>query len=441
MKVLLVSTNQLRPTRYVPWEPVEPLGAAYVAAAVLRAGHGVGLLDLCFSAHPEKHLDEALERESPDVIGISFRNIEMTAYFNDVSFLETLTTIVSVCRERAGASVVLGGSGFSIMPEEILRLTGAELGIIGEGEWSFPELLSRIEKGAEYDGIPGLVRLRDGSASRALPDRGHELRGNVFPARGLIDHAGYARMGGVVNVQTKRGCPMGCIYCTYPIIEGSEPRCRPTSEVLDELVEISQRFGIERAYMVDSQFNNPPDRAKELCMALASMRERVKLSWSCMINPAGVDEELAFLMRLAGCRYVDLGADSGSETMLGMLGKGFTKDDVARAASLFGRSRISFGTWILLGGPGESEATIRETLQFLSANNVSDVLFSVGLRVYPGTPLERIARDEGRLEGRTDLIEPAYYLSMEAQRIVSIVEPHLGAHQGWRIAARRRPDG
>jgi radical SAM superfamily enzyme YgiQ (UPF0313 family) len=440
MKVLLVSANQLKPTATLPWVPVEPLGMAYVAASLRVSGHDIEFLDLCFSPDWEADLRTVIGVFQPACIGISLRNIDLMAYFNPLSFVDDLRAIVDVCRGCTSVPIVLGGSGFSVMPRELLRFTGLDLGIAGEGEWSFPLLLERLEGGADCSGIPGVVSRVDTNALGSAPawNAPPPLR-HIRPERGLIDGTRYRAAGGAASLQTKRGCPFACIYCTYPLVEGTVMRCRPPEEVAGEFRELSERYGINEAYVVDNQFNYPLEHAQEICERLARDRADYKVWWSCMLNPAYVPDDFAILLRLVRCARVDLSIESASDRMLERLGKNFTARDVRHAIEALKKAELGFNTWVLFGGPGESEETIRETLDALDEMGVSDVLVGVGLRICPGTRIERIARDEGRIDDRTDLVRPVFYVSMDAEKIVKLVEPSLARHPGWRIAALKRP--
>lgn len=439
MRVLLISSNQIGPTQISGWVPVVPLGLAYVAASLRNAGHQVELLDLCFVGKQDAAIVDAIKRLQPEVIGISFRNIEMMAYFQNISFLGELRWVVELCRQHSMARIVLGGSGFSIMPGQILRYTGLDVGIVGEGEWSLLELLTRLECSLDYSDVPGVVRIEDNSVHLTPPTHNHDLTDLPAPARDLIDHSPYIKAGGIANLQTKRGCPFQCIYCIYPLVEGKNVRCRPPEEIVDEFRELNHRFGVSVAYIVDNQFNYPPEHAKEICEGLISIRDEVKVWWSCMVNPGYLSEELVFLLRLARCAMVELGIESASKSVLSNLGKNYTVQEVRNAIMLLKEYRLPFNTWVLFGGPGETEETVKETLEFLVELEVPRVLFSIGLRVYPGTKIERLMLDEGRINPEIELLDPVFYLAMDAEAIVELVRPYLYGRKDWHIAALRHP--
>lgn len=435
MNILLISTNQIKPTDSIPWVPVPPLGLAYVASSLKRAGYHPHLLDLCFSHDPAAAVADALEAVKPDVVGVSFRNVETMAYFNNISFVEELKTVVDVCRRRSAARIILGGSGFSIMPVEIMKATGADFGIVGEGEKSFPELLTRLAAGSDPFDIPGVTSVLNGRIRWSEPSRNQSVADIPLPDRDMIDHERYVRAGGTANVQTKRGCPFDCVYCTYPLIEGKKVRCRPARQVADEFRQVRERYGVNNVYIVDNQFNYPLSHAESVCEELIALRDDVNVRWECMMNPGFVSEKLVLLMKTARCKRVDLSIETASETMLRNLRKNFTKAQISSAVTLLKQYKIPFDAWILFGGPGERAETVRETLEFLAALEVPDVLFSIGLRVCPATRLAREMRRAGEIDDNQDYLCPLFYLSLNPHEIVETIKPFCAEHKGWRIAA------
>ncbi|MFH1999747.1 MAG: cobalamin-dependent protein [Planctomycetota bacterium] len=418
-----MSTNRLGPSPGLPWVPVIPLGSAYVAASARKAGHAVKLLDLCFEERPEEALMQSIDTFGPEAIGLSFRNVEMMTYFRQISFVDDLKALVRICRDGSKAKVILGGPGFSVMPEAILQSTGADLGLVGEGEWSFPRMLEGLD-------APGVIRNDNGSIKRTAPAHQGSVDELPLPARELIDLERYAAAGGTANIQTKRGCPFECIYCTYPLIEGRKVRCRNPALVAEEFSLLGREYGMRQAYVVDNQFNYPHDHAVEICKGLAAIRREARIHWTCMLNPGYVSDELVFLLRMTRCAMVDLSIESASDRMLKNLGKNFTVAQIGEAIRLLKRYKLPFSTWILLGGPGECEETVRETLESLARFNVPQVLFSIGIRICPGTRLETIVQDPGR----------TYCLAMEPERIVELVAPYCHDFPGWRIAALDHDD-
>ncbi len=397
MKILLVSANRERS----PY-PVFPIGLAFVAAPLKAAGHDLEALDLCFETEPEAAIASALDSFSPDVVVLSLRNIDNVTWPVCRSYLAGVREIVALCGTRA--PVVVGGSGFSLMPREILALLGADFGVAGEGEEVLPLLLGRIERGEGAAGLPGVVTRGVDGFLPPLP-----VEGIGTPDRDLFDVARYQREGGMANVQTKRGCPFSCIYCTYPLLEGSSVRLRPVGDIIAEIRFLKDQCGVSYLYFVDDIFNYPVEFASALCRAMTS--EGLDINWSAFINPAFISPLLLDEMLAAGCDAVEYGTESGSPALLHNLGKGFTVDDVRAASLLCRKHGVDFAHYILFGGPGETRETVLESFTLMDELEPTAVIAMTGIRIYPGTPLHGTALDEGVIHAGTNLLEPVFYLS------------------------------
>jgi radical SAM superfamily enzyme YgiQ (UPF0313 family) len=399
MRLLLVNPNRARE----PF-PVPPLGLAWVAAAARRAGHQVRLLDLAFG-NWRRRLAGALAGFEPEAVGLSVRNIDNALREHCRSYLPELEAVAAALRSP-GRPLILGGPGFSIFPEQLLERLGADWGVVGEGEETLPALLERLAAGRGGDGLPGVV-FREGAAVR-LNKSCADLDRLAPPAHELIDYGPYEAEAGFAAVQTKRGCPCGCIYCCYPRLEGRRFRLRSPGAVADELEGLA-RAGVRHIFFADSLFNLPRAHAEALCEEM--LRRRLKLRWMAYLNPAGLSEPLARLFRRAGCIGAEVGIDSASEAMLLALGKNFGQREVVAASAALRRAGIPQALYCLLGGPGESAATVRESLQVLSRHTRPElVAVNIGLRVLPGTPLAEAAGLAA------DGLSPRFYLSPALDR-------------------------
>lgn len=223
------------------------------------------------------------------------------------------------------------------------------------------------------------------------------------------------RYGGYGAIQTKRGCMFDCIYCSYPILEGNSYRYRSPQSIVDEMQEMKEKSGIRYFYFVDSVFSFPEHHARMVCEEI--IRRNLNIGWMAMTNPRSINAELVELMKQSGCMGVEVGIDSGSKNMLKRLQKRFSKEDIAYTARLYTQAKIPFSLYLLLGGPGESQDTIQETVNFLKEiDKPNQVLLNFGIRVYAGTQLETITRSEAILKEDEDLLMPKYYLSKELGR-------------------------
>lgn len=397
MKLLLISANRERS----PY-PVYPIGLAFLVPRLTAAGHEMRSLDLCFCEEPPVAILNELESFSPEAVIISIRNIDNVTYPGSRSYLHGVREVIETCRGRA--VTIVGGSGFSIMPRELMRELGADFGIAGEGEESLPVLLQRLAEERSTEGIPGLFTLGNDDFTPPVP-----VSCIGTPDRNLFDVAAYHRLGGMANIQTKRGCPFSCSYCTYPLLEGRTVRTRPVNEIIMEIEDLVDRFGVNYLYFVDDIFNYPTDFAEELCRAMTAAR--LAINWSAFINPDFLPERLLDAMMDAGCDALEFGTDSGAPTVLSSLGKSFNVETI-RAASMLCRERgVDFAHYILFGAPGENEETVLQTFALMDELEPTAVIGMTGIRVFPGTEIYSSAMADGVIAPESPILDPLFYIS------------------------------
>jgi radical SAM superfamily enzyme YgiQ (UPF0313 family) len=401
MRVLLVSAN----TEQVNM-PTLPLGASLVAAAARRAGHEVTFLDLMFESQVRGAIRRAVEQARPEVIGISVRNIDDQHRESPRFLLRQIRRVVEECRTCSEAPVVLGGAGYSIFPDAVLAYLGADLGVAGDGEVVFPELLQRLEHDEDPSDLPGVhLSCRE---PRTPPHRPRDLDAFPLPADELWAATDPTRKDLWVPVQSRRGCPNDCSYCSTASIQGRPIRTRSPAQVVEHIARAASA-GFHRFYFVDNSFNIPEPHALELCRLLAALPQRV--SWRCILYPQNVKQELVGAMARAGCVEVALGFESGSPKILQEMNKRFTPEEVAELAKLLGDHGIRRIGFLLLGGPGETQETVEQSLAFADALELDGLRTTVGIRIYPDTPLARRALQEGLIDPNNDLLFPRFYLA------------------------------
>lgn len=343
-------------------DPVIPIGLLSVAAACADR-HEKHVWDLCFEDDADGALAEHLGRTRVDLIAIGVRNVQNNDYTGTRENLAYYRSLVRTVRARTDAPIVLGGGGFSVMPEELLVSLGADYGITGEGELVLAALASALERGEPIGSVGGLIR-REGEKAIRNPGIVPFARLDQLPLidRRLVDRRHYERCG-IDAVQTKRGCPLRCDYCTYPAIEGRAYRLRDPLLVAREL-EDARAAGARHVFVVDSVFNLPARHAHAVC---AVLRERGPLPWTCYANPIAFDRSLADAMRGAGCVGVEVGSDSGVEAVLERLKKGFDLEHIRRFHRIAADAGLLDCHTFLLGTPGETLDDVRRTLDFVAA--------------------------------------------------------------------------
>ncbi|MCK6553071.1 cobalamin-dependent protein [Candidatus Binatia bacterium] len=431
LRVLLISANR----EQLP-DPVFPLGAAYMAAAASQHGHAVHTLDLCFLDNPLAAVAAAVRDAVPDVVGISLRNLDSAAYPENTSYIDDYAALVDGIRQSTAAPIVLGGAGFTVMPETILAHLAAEVGVIGEGELSFPWVLERIARGAELTSTAAVTCRRVGNGVCVAPAvrLGH-LDTGVVPWRSQFDVHGYYERGGALNIQTKRGCVFECIFCSYPLIEGSRIRLRSARAVVDELQGVLEEHGARNWFFVDNVFNAPLRHAKEICEEIVA--RGLSIEWSGYLTPRFVDAELCDLMARSGCKAIEFGTDSGAPQMIATLKKEFDVDDLRRASELCRRYGLKFCHSLIFGGPGETWETVTQTLGLMDEVQPTAVIAMTGIRILPGTGMVERALADGQLDPDDTLLYPRFYVAPAlGDDLVARIDAHARARRNWIVPGK-----
>ena len=402
MRVLLVSAN----TETISM-PTLPLGLASVAAATRKAGHEAAVLNLMFEGDPKLGIRKSIEDFRPDLIGISVRNIDDQNMPQPRFLLAPVKEVVASCRSFTEAPIILGGAGYSIFPESALGYLGADIGIQGEGEVVFPLLLDRIDNGGEVSDLSGIHL-------PGRPAQGRNFEKNLddlpLPEPSLWIPPAASKRKLWVPVQSRRGCPLDCVFCSTSAIEGRAIRRRSPTQVVKWLAKLRET-GCRNFNFVDNTFNLPPDYAKDLCRQV--IQAELDLHLWCLIYPKWIDTELVELMARAGCRQISFGFESGSDQMLRSLNKRFDQKEISAVSEMFAEAGIERMGFLLLGGPWETKDSVEESLSFADSLNLEALKITVGLRIYPQTPLARTALAEGVIKAEEDLLLPRFYLQPE----------------------------
>jgi radical SAM superfamily enzyme YgiQ (UPF0313 family) len=381
MRIFLISAN----TESFP-EPVFPIGTVYTGNALQAQGAEVLIFDMRHSLSGAS-LEKQLAAFSPDRIGISLRNLDNAAYPATLFYLPSHRSLIERVRASSSAPIILGGSAFSLFPEEMLSALGADAGVAGEGE---------LAGGVFRDSVRGTVQKtgHSGCEHTMFPENIRKL----FP-----DFPRYRTVG----IQTARGCPNGCVYCTYPGLEGSSVRARDPEAVVSEMAKLHRDEGTREFFIVDALFNSDEGHMVKVIEKLAS--QHLPVRFACYLQPRVSDPGIFRLLKEAGCIAVDFGTDSGSEAMLRSLGKPFNRNDIRIASQACRDAGLDFCHSLLLGGPGETPGTIRETVSLMDETGARAVVAMTGIRIYPGTGIEKASREEGIIGEEESLLEPRFY--------------------------------
>ena len=405
MRIALINTNRIIP-------PIAPIGLDYVAEAVQAAGYDVNILDLCWEEDWESAIQRFFEKNEYGLIGVTLRNIDDCFISSRHSFLTEFASMVDAIKKRSGATVILGGVGFSIMPKEVLILSGADAGIRGDGEFFFPLIAERIERNENWTDLSNLVFFRDGQFI-SNPISFPSLDRLPPMSRSFINNTAYYEKGGQAGVEMKRGCPGQCVYCAEPLAKGRRPRLRSPQTVVDEMENLLKQ-GIDHFHTCDSEFNIPIQHAFAVCEEIIQRKLGDRIRWYAYCSPHPFSHELASTMRRAGCVGINFGVDSGDEDMLKHLRRDYPPEAIANAIRACKDEGIVVMLDLLLGAPGESRESLVRSIEFMRHTSAEKVGVSLGARIYPGTELEKML--ENRKEdwiGGDDLTHPVFFIEPE----------------------------
>ena len=404
MKILLIATNRHKQLMSrMDARPV-PIGLAYVAGCLDPDRHQVKALDLMFSDDYLADTEAAVTDFQPDLVGISVRNLDNNSYMDPQWALPITKEVVDVIRSVSEAPVVCGGPAFSLHPKECFDYIQPDVGVFGDGGEAFAQLAHSMESGEDFHRLPGMVYR---SADGTVAVNGQAYSGFTKPPRfDGLDMARYEKAGFGIGVVTK----LGDNFTVTAPPSGKRQNwraLRPIEDVISEVRDLKDRYGLRKVFFIDSGFNVPLAHAKSLCQSL--LEADMGIHWNSYLAPVpdSFDLDAARLMKESGCGLV---------VMTGVDGSGPERsqeerfDRVKRICELCEEGGVRYTISQSFGDPGETRETVQAKLDFLAGINPAVAVLRVGARIQPGTDLAKRALDEGLISDQADLIKPVFYL-------------------------------
>ena len=354
-----------------------PLSLAWVASIAEKAGHEVTIIDARTLRLSREDVLDRLRQFRPDIIGFM-----MTTYM----FPETLGWI-RYLKKHLKVPVVIGGYNLRVYPRESVAPEEIEFGVVEHAYYTIPKLFEELEGLRRFADVPGLVYKENGAVRVTPHDLPIDFDKFPNPARHLLPNEFYAefpteRRNFTVMV-TSLGCPRRCLFCEAG---GTLYAPRSPKTVVAEMEECCTKFGIREIDIFDYEFPCLRARTREICRLLKE--KKLDLEWACRARVDSVDEDLLREMRGAGCSRIYYGLESGAQEILDRVNKGITLrqiEDTVRMTKELGIRALGF---FLIGAPGETRETIRQTLKFAKRLDLDYVQFSKTL-AKPLTPLWR----------------------------------------------------
>ncbi|MBL0308276.1 MAG: radical SAM protein [Bacteroidetes bacterium] len=403
--ILLISLNQFDK----PY-PVYPIGLSYLSTYLKErlSQYTIEMFDIYLDDF--ERLELAISELQPKYIGISLRNVDDSNSLNNGSFINSYGKIISKIRTLSDATIVIGGAGFSIFPEKLFTMLQPDFGICGEGEKSLYELINCLDAGSDYQHIEGLIY--DNHKQIVKNKRGNYCQDLTLSFNDRLTDF-YWQNSGMLSVQTQRGCPYQCIYCSYPVIEGKKIRTLNTDKILDSLSYLYYTKGVDYIFFTDSVFNIENEYNLELAEKI--IQSGIKIRWGAYFTFKNLEEKLLIKLKQSGLTHLEFGTESLSDRVLKKYGKSFSVSEVLEKSEMCTRLGINFIHFIILAGYGETDETVNETFENSKRIGTTAFFPFVGMRIYPGTKLHDLAIEDGTISKDDDLIEPRYYISKDVE--------------------------
>ena len=305
--------------------PVFPIGLACLGTYL--TGHELYGLDLNTTPEPSEALREALQSFAPEAVLVSVRNGDSVWYGDPFCYFPFIQDQIRQIRAQAPqARIIVGGAGFSIFAREMMsRTPEIDLGVLGEAEEIIDELVTQKQPPASFSN----VLYREGTALKGGTRVGiTSLKHYPGPRYDLFPFEPYLNTPWGIGVETKRGCPLSCTYCTYPHLSGSKLRLIPPDTIVGLLRELKERYGVKRFHITDSIFNLPRAHAEEFLRKLIDAK--LGLQWTAYFHESNFDAEFLDLNLEAGINHFWFSPDGLTDRALTALGKGQTASEVMR---------------------------------------------------------------------------------------------------------------
>jgi anaerobic magnesium-protoporphyrin IX monomethyl ester cyclase len=436
VRVLLVQAKSI----IADWSPSLPLGLCYIGTALADSGHKVNIYDTNINSAPIPELKRLIRSDEPDIIGVSLRNVDTSIYTHPADYVQPFDELLAAIKEAApGARIIAGGAGFSIFARRLMeRRHEIDFGVFNEGEETLPELLNNLDRPKS---VKGLFLRSNGAVLFTGNRKPVDFASLPAPRRDFLDLAPYLKYTSSIGVQTKRGCPFKCVYCTYPYLQGANIRMRPPKAILDEVEGLVREYGIKSFFFVDSIFNVPPKHAREI---MEGMLERgFNLNWECFDELKYFNEDYFKLAKASGHRQFDFSPDGVSRSTLTSLNKSTSPEDIERGFSILKKNKGAIASFsFFINGPGESLGSLFRLCLFLIRTKLflrrkhyaTPVLL---IRIYPNTPIYSLALDKGLIKPDDDLIEAVYYNPAPLKYILKVIIPFItNAYSFFRVLKR-----
>jgi|YelNatPaOPRAMG01_1025707.scaffolds.fasta_scaffold26679_2 radical SAM superfamily enzyme YgiQ (UPF0313 family) len=391
-KILLVksTTSYSKHTGTPP-----PLGIMYLASYLQAGGYdSIRLFDARLYKEPVKELYKLISEYRPDIVGVSALTLE-ASYLHTVAYITKSIDI--------NIKVVAGGPYATSTPSTLMNDKNIDVGVIGEGEITFKELLDSYEHDGDLYNIRGIV-FKSHNGFITTPSRPYieALDTLPYPSWDLIDlNAYFVRRGmstiGIrryMTILTSRGCPFHCTYCHN--IMGKKFRARSVDNVLKEMQVLIEAYHINDFEIIDDISNFDRERFKRILKGIIDKGWKITLSFPNGVRTDMLDEEIIHLMKKAGTSELSVAIETASQRLQKMVKKNLHLEKIKKMIDIAVKDGIFVRGFFMLGFPTETEEELRSTINFACMSRLHEAIF-FKVNPFGGTELYKQANERGKL--------------------------------------------
>jgi anaerobic magnesium-protoporphyrin IX monomethyl ester cyclase len=363
-----------------------PMGLAYLASFLEEKGHEVKVIDCQALDIDHEKLKSEIGSFEPDIVGVtSIAPLTRSALLAAKAAKEALPDV----------TVILGGPHATFMDEQIIAEEAAvDFVVRGEGELTLLEIAQNLHDSNKVDSIEGITFRKNKQVIRT-PNRPfiQDLDKLPKPAYDHFDLDRYRLFGKkLLPVITSRGCPFQCAFCVATRMFGKAYRMRSAENVLDELEWLKNVHGAEAFTFYDDTLTFDKNRLLKICNGMKA--RKIGLPWDCQTRVDQVSKEILAQMKAAGCQQVFFGVESGCQQILDAVNKKTSIEQNEKAIKMAKQAGLFVTISLMIGYPGETRDTLKQTLDFVKRSKPDDVYLCVATP-YPGTELRSIVEKRG----------------------------------------------
>jgi hypothetical protein len=395
MNIMLINPNRVKSP------PVPPLGLEYIAGSLERDDHRTQIIDLCFSGDIYKDLDIAVNHFSPDIAGITIRNVDSVLYQDNEFYLTDIREIVHYLKSTHGLKVLLGGTGLMTNPQAVLEYLDADYAFVGPAEEDLHGCLMKLGNSLPAE------RIYYGRCKPGFPCQRRSSS---------IDYEKYYKNGGIAGFETHKGCSSSCVYC----LEANSNVVFKRPEDIVREIKGFVNAGNNHFHLCDSEFNEDLDFSLDFCSALRI--SGMDMKWAVYMKPTNYNRKLFRLMKETGVYLITLTVDSFNKCSLYW-------SDVEKIVFNAKSNGISLAVDFLAGFPYEEESVLINCLDLFRRVQPDVVNINTYIRLYKELKVTQIVMEDRTLYpyllGVTDdrsMIKPVFYNHVGAKRLEELIQ-------------------